>query len=117
MGNEICGAVISIRYNEDIISLWNRNADNNEACYRIRCVGSWRLCGCFPDLWCLCSCSDTMRKVLNLPQFVALEYKRHDTSLSDNSSFRNTTVWRSEKTGGGGGGGKLSKLYVRRSSV
>ena len=36
VGNEICGAVISVRYNEDIISLWNRNADNNEACYRIR---------------------------------------------------------------------------------
>ncbi|CAK4070000.1 unnamed protein product [Aphanomyces euteiches] len=73
VGNEICGAVMSIRYNEDIISLWNRNADNNEACYRIR---------------------DTMRKLLNLPQFVSLEYKRHDTSLNDNSSFRNTTVWR-----------------------
>ncbi|KUF94463.1 hypothetical protein AM588_10005987 [Phytophthora nicotianae] len=40
VGNEICGAVISIRYNEDIISLWNRNADNNEACYRIRREGS-----------------------------------------------------------------------------
>eukprot|EP00644_Phytophthora_capsici_P000030 jgi/Phyca11/525487/estExt2_fgenesh1_pm.C_PHYCAscaffold_40016 len=80
VGNEICGAVISIRYNEDIISLWNRNADNNEACYRIR---------------------DTMRKVLNLPQFVPLEYKRHDTSLNDNSSFRNTTLWRSEKNEGG----------------
>ncbi|RLN62202.1 hypothetical protein BBJ29_002342 [Phytophthora kernoviae] len=84
VGNEICGAVISIRYNEDIISLWNRNADNNEACYRIR---------------------DTMRKVLNLPQFVALEYKRHDTSLSDNSSFRNTTLWRSDKAGGNNGEG------------
>ncbi|KAE9007253.1 hypothetical protein PR003_g16410 [Phytophthora rubi] len=79
VGNEICGAVISIRYNEDIISLWNRNADNNEACYRIR---------------------DTMRKVLNLPQFVALEYKRHDMSLNDNSSFRNTTLWRSDKNDG-----------------
>ncbi|KAL7693229.1 putative translation Initiation factor eIF-4e [Plasmopara halstedii] len=76
VGNEICGAVISVRYNEDIISLWNRNADNNEACYRIR---------------------DTMRKVLNLPQFVALEYKRHDMSLNDNSSFRNTTLWRPDK--------------------
>ncbi|RHZ26039.1 hypothetical protein DYB26_006609, partial [Aphanomyces astaci] len=38
VGNEICGAVMSIRYNEDIISLWNRNADNSEACYRIRYV-------------------------------------------------------------------------------
>ena len=44
--------------------------------------------------------SDTMRKVLNLPQFVALEYKRHDTSLNDNSSFRNTTLWRSDKSEG-----------------
>ncbi|ETV98265.1 hypothetical protein H310_08979 [Aphanomyces invadans] len=78
VGNEICGAVMSIRYNEDIISLWNRNADNNEACYRIR---------------------DTMRKVLNLPQFASLEYKRHDTSLNDNSSFRNTTVWRNGEKG------------------
>ncbi|KDO24377.1 hypothetical protein SPRG_10455 [Saprolegnia parasitica CBS 223.65] len=78
VGNEICGAVMSIRYNEDIISLWNRNADNNEACYRIR---------------------DTMRKLLNLPQFVVLEYKRHDTSLNDNSSFRNTTVWRTGEKG------------------
>nr|CCA14627.1 eukaryotic initiation factor 4E putative [Albugo laibachii Nc14] len=81
VGNEICGAVISIRYNEDIISLWNRNADNNEACYRIR---------------------DTMRRVLNLPQFVALEYKRHDASLNDNTSFRNTVVWRSEKNSSSG---------------
>ena len=28
VGNEICGAVISIRYSEDIIYLWNRTADN-----------------------------------------------------------------------------------------
>jgi hypothetical protein len=41
-----------------------------------------------------------MRKVLNLPQFVALEYKRHDTSLNDKSSFRNTTLWRSDKNDG-----------------
>lgn len=87
VGNEICGAVVSIRYNEDIISLWNRNADNNEACYRIR---------------------DTMRKVLNLPSFVALEYKRHDASLSDNSSFRNTTLWRPDKSGNSGSSRSLS---------
>ncbi|KAF1332177.1 Eukaryotic initiation factor 4e, partial [Globisporangium splendens] len=95
VGNEICGAVISVRYNEDIISLWNRNADNNEALYRIR---------------------DTMRKVLNLPQFIALEYKRHDASLTDNSSFRNTTLWRSDsKTGGDGNTGGQNAGEQRRS--
>ena len=26
VGNEICGAVLSIRFQEDIISIWNRNA-------------------------------------------------------------------------------------------
>ena len=72
--NDICGAVMSIRYNEDILSIWNRNADDGEACYRLR---------------------DSMRKILDLPNFLTLEYKRHDASLSDNSSFRNTTVWRS----------------------
>lgn len=54
-----------------------------------------------------------MRKVLNLPQFVALEYKRHDTSLIDNSSFRNTTVWRSEK-GGDNSGGERTPLDSSR---
>lgn len=38
VGNEICGAVISVRYNEDIISLWNRNADHSDALRTIRCV-------------------------------------------------------------------------------
>ena len=31
VGNEVCGAVISVRFSEDILSLWNRNADNSEA--------------------------------------------------------------------------------------
>lgn len=30
VGDEICGAVISIRYQEDIISLWTRNATDAE---------------------------------------------------------------------------------------
>ena len=50
VGNEICGAVLSIRFQEDIISIWNRNAgkctdfvhvtdsfsDNHEATMKIR---------------------------------------------------------------------------------
>lgn len=71
VGNEICGAVVSIRYSEDVISLWNRNADNGEACSRIR---------------------DTMRKVLNLPHFISLEYRRHDTSLTDTTAARNANT-------------------------
>mmetsp|Transcript_66635 Transcript_66635/g.134325 ORF Transcript_66635/g.134325 Transcript_66635/m.134325 type:complete len:356 (-) Transcript_66635:284-1351(-) len=69
VGNEICGAKLSIRFNEDIISLWNRNADNAEANSKIR---------------------DLMRKHMCLPQFISMEYKRHEVSLVDKSSFRNT---------------------------
>lgn len=36
VGAEICGAVITIRNGEDIISVWNRTADNREAVDKIR---------------------------------------------------------------------------------
>lgn len=36
VGNEICGAVISVRPTEDIISLWNRTANDNAITGRIR---------------------------------------------------------------------------------
>jgi hypothetical protein len=63
---------------EDIISLWNRNADNHEATTKIR---------------------DLVRKIFQLPHFVSIEYKRHDASLTDNSSFRNTSSWRADGVG------------------
>jgi translation initiation factor 4E len=36
VGNEICGAVISMREKEDVISVWNNTADNIEATGRIK---------------------------------------------------------------------------------
>mmetsp|Transcript_11755 Transcript_11755/g.13531 ORF Transcript_11755/g.13531 Transcript_11755/m.13531 type:complete len:280 (+) Transcript_11755:173-1012(+) len=78
VGNEICGAVISIRHSEDIIAVWNRNADNRDAVSKIR---------------------DSLKELLNIPGFVKVEYKRHDTALQDSSSFRNTQVWRDQQHG------------------
>mmetsp|Transcript_35201 Transcript_35201/g.60281 ORF Transcript_35201/g.60281 Transcript_35201/m.60281 type:complete len:204 (-) Transcript_35201:34-645(-) len=71
VGDEICGIVISIRYQEDIISVWNRHATNKHARDVIH---------------------ETMRSVLNVPPNTVMEYKNHDASLRDNSSFRNTHV-------------------------
>lgn len=31
-GDNICGAVLSIRFNEDILSVWNRNASDHQVC-------------------------------------------------------------------------------------
>ena len=36
VGSEICGAVLSVRMNEDLISVWNKTADNQEAVNKIR---------------------------------------------------------------------------------
>mmetsp|Transcript_13002 Transcript_13002/g.19609 ORF Transcript_13002/g.19609 Transcript_13002/m.19609 type:complete len:403 (+) Transcript_13002:54-1262(+) len=77
VGHEICGAVVSIRHNEDIISVWNKNAENTEAKNKIR---------------------DQLRRILKLPAFIPIEYKKHQDSIVDKSSFRNTDVWRSSAT-------------------
>jgi len=71
VGEEICGAVISIRLHEDIISVWNRTANDQATTVRIR---------------------DTLRRVLNLPLNTIMEYKAHSESLRDHSSFRNTST-------------------------
>jgi len=72
VGGEICGAVISIRYQEDILSLWNRTANDHVTTSRIR---------------------DTLKRVLNLPTNTIMEYKKHTDSLKDMSSYRNTDVF------------------------
>mmetsp|Transcript_20068 Transcript_20068/g.22509 ORF Transcript_20068/g.22509 Transcript_20068/m.22509 type:complete len:256 (+) Transcript_20068:82-849(+) len=81
---EICGAVVSIRYSEDIVSVWNRTANDRETTERLR---------------------DAIKRVLQLPSHVHMEYKPHQTSLQDKSSFRNTQVWKPKSLSGGGGPG------------
>ncbi|GMT05532.1 hypothetical protein PENTCL1PPCAC_27706, partial [Pristionchus entomophagus] len=71
VGDEICGAVCSIRNQEDIISLWNKTACNEGVTNRLR---------------------DTLKRCLNLPDNAVLEYKRHDDCLKDQSSYRHAAV-------------------------
>jgi len=59
-GNEVCGAVLSLRFQEDTISVWNRNATNTEAIDRIR---------------------ETLRRVLNVSAAVTIDYKPHEVAL------------------------------------
>jgi translation initiation factor 4E len=78
---EICGAVVSIRYNEDILGIWNRNAADRDMTERIR---------------------DAIKKVLQLPPHAHMEYKPHQAALQDKSSFRNTQVWKPKSSEGRG---------------
>jgi translation initiation factor 4E len=73
VGREICGAVLSMRHSEDILSLWNRTASDSRLNLRIR---------------------DTLKRLLGLPAETVMEYKTHNDSLKDNSSFRNTDVYK-----------------------
>lgn len=73
VGSEICGVVLSIRGSEDILSIWNQSANEGRINLKIR---------------------DTMKRVLSLPADTIMEYKTHNDALKDNSSFRNTDVFR-----------------------
>ena len=66
VGEEICGAVVSVRFNEDILSVWNRTANDTAITNRIR---------------------DTFRRVLNLPQGTVIEYKAHNDSIRYDLDF------------------------------
>mmetsp|Transcript_15089 Transcript_15089/g.21829 ORF Transcript_15089/g.21829 Transcript_15089/m.21829 type:complete len:261 (+) Transcript_15089:87-869(+) len=70
---EICGCVVSIRYSEDILGIWNKTANDRELTERLR---------------------EAIKKILQLPPHAPMEYKPHHTSLQDKSSFRNTQVWK-----------------------
>ena len=75
---EICGAVLSIRYAEDILGVWNKSAGDRPVIDKIR---------------------DAIKKILQLPAgIVNMEYKPHQTSMQDRSSFRNTQVWKPKKS-------------------
>jgi translation initiation factor 4E len=72
---EITGLVISIRYSEDILGVWNRNANDREMVERLR---------------------DAIKKVLQLPAhaYAVMEYKPHQNAMADRSSFRNAQAWK-----------------------
>ncbi|KAL0095007.1 translation initiation factor eIF 4e-like domain-containing protein [Phycomyces blakesleeanus] len=73
VNDEICGAVLSIRGSNDIVSVWNKTSSNGRINLKIR---------------------DTIKKTLGLPQDTIMEYKSHNDALRDNSSFHNTDVFR-----------------------
>lgn len=81
MGNEVCGAVVSIRFPEDIIAVWNMTAEDYEAVRNIR---------------------DVLRRCLNLPGQAVMEYKRHDSSMKENSTYRTRKVKSGDGTDGEG---------------
>jgi Eukaryotic initiation factor 4E len=71
--DEICGAVLSVRYSEDILGVWNKHSADRDTVEKIR---------------------DNIKKILQLNNIQYMEYKPHQASLQDRSSFRNTQAWK-----------------------
>jgi len=67
----ICGCVLSVRSNEDILSVWNRDDKDAEVKARIR---------------------EGIRRLLGLPPSIVMEYKSNNDSMNDKSSFRTTST-------------------------
>jgi len=67
VGEEVCGAVVSVRFQEDILSIWNRTALDPAVTARIR---------------------DTFKRVLNLPPTTLIEYKAHNDSIKEHAGVR-----------------------------
>uniref|UniRef100_A0A3Q2LJH1 Eukaryotic translation initiation factor 4E family member 2 n=1 Tax=Equus caballus TaxID=9796 RepID=A0A3Q2LJH1_HORSE len=72
VGEEICGAVVSVQFQEDIISIWNKTASDQATIALIR---------------------DTLWRVLNLPPNTIMEYKTHTDSNKMPGSLGPQSHW------------------------
>ena len=98
VGDEICGAGVSMRAKKDCISLWHKTSSDEEAAERVR---------------------EGMRKVLNLPSHVQMEYRNHKDVLNwvssrDKDGYKGRTgspppIERNSSTTAGGSEGGHSR--------
>ncbi|XP_041968489.1 eukaryotic translation initiation factor 4E type 2 isoform X2 [Aricia agestis] len=65
VGPELCGVVLSVRFQEDHLAVWHRTAADTAASARVR---------------------DAMRRILQLPASVPIEYKAHGDRLRASAS-------------------------------
>ncbi|XP_049870827.1 eukaryotic translation initiation factor 4E type 2 [Pectinophora gossypiella] len=65
VGAELCGVVLSVRFQEDHLAVWHRTASDTGLAARVR---------------------DALRRILQLPPAVAIEYKAHGDCLRASAS-------------------------------
>ncbi|KOB52034.1 Eukaryotic initiation factor 4E-2, partial [Operophtera brumata] len=65
VGPELCGVVLSVRFQDDHLAVWHRTAADQQAAARVR---------------------DALRRILQLPAAVPIEYKAHGDCLRASAS-------------------------------
>uniref|UniRef100_A0A8C5UDR5 Eukaryotic translation initiation factor 4E family member 2 n=1 Tax=Malurus cyaneus samueli TaxID=2593467 RepID=A0A8C5UDR5_9PASS len=102
VGEEICGAVVSVRFQVSAFENWHvlpcaaglpkvpRAYPSLPAIPQEDIISIWNKTA--SDQATTARIRDTLRRVLNLPPNTIMEYKTHTDSIKDNSSFRNTKI-------------------------
>lgn len=103
-GEEVCGAVLSIRSGEDVLSVWTRIDGGRNI--KIRCVTT-----VFTNKPLLIVHSETIKRLLAFPADTNIVWKSHDDSIAQRSAIDQA---RYEK---GGGNGPHHTQSKRRDTV
>ena len=90
-GEEVCGAVLSVRSGEDVLSVWTRIDGGRNI--KIRCVPRYQL----PLLQRLHCQRETIKRLLAFPPDTNIVWKSHDDSIAQRSAI---DLARHEKSNG-----------------
>lgn len=83
---EVCGAVLSVRNGEDILSVWVRRDGGKVV--KIRYVDYLNLASAMPTLVLTKLChSETMKRILGFPPDTKIEWKSHEGSLQQRTAL------------------------------
>ena len=69
LGEEVCGLVLTLKGNEDVVAVWNRSAGDRDAVLRIKAV---------------------MMRLMDVDRLDAFDYRPHDLSLKSLHTHNNT---------------------------
>lgn len=80
--DEVCGAVLSVRAQEDVLSIWTKNDGGRNVKIRFVISESRHI-----FLIANISNSETVKRVLNLPGDTIIVWKSHDDSIAQRSAI------------------------------
>jgi len=100
---EVCGAVLSVRNGEDILSIWTRN--DGGRVLKIRCVFRFTVRANRTNI----IFRETMKRILTFPPETKLEFKRHEESLAQRAESDNARKEKSSQNHSSGNARNGSK--------
>lgn len=106
-GEEVCGAVLSVRSGEDVLSVWTRIDGGRNI--KIRYVGAH-----YSMIWDSQEFRETIKRLLAFPTDTVIVWKSHDDSIAQRSAIDQA---RQEKgTSSGNHAGKRRDTLVEEST-